>query len=224
MDASPANPRCRPVRRRSGSIHAFTLVELLVVIAVVGVLLALIVPAANQMMRGSNLTQSVELASDQLVLARQAAITSNRRVQVRFYQLPVACVNGANSFCAMQTFRIEETGHITALTKLQPLRANVMFASDAAYSTILHPPGSAASTVTGTDQLPAYGNRSCSYVGFQYLPDGSTDLDPTVAATAGGWFITLVESNRAIPAGQPPANFGTLCVDPVSGHVRQLRP
>jgi uncharacterized protein (TIGR02596 family) len=214
---------------------AFTLVEMLAVVGVISVILVLAVPAADQVLGGSNLTQSGQLVNDQLTLARQAAISSNRRVQVRFYQLPVASAGNSISFCAMQVFRVDDPINqgsagttpaalrITALTKLQTLHTGVIFANDGTHSTLLVPSGSAVLSVTGSTNIPAYRNQLCPYVGFQYLPDGSTDLDPTANATQGGWFITLVPANRVIPSGQP-ANFCTLRVDPIGGRVQSFRP
>ncbi len=202
---------------------AFTLVELLTVMAVMVALIALIAPSTVQVMRGSNLTQSGELVGDQISFARQAALTGNRRVQVRFYQLPVASPDNANNYAAMQCFRVEDSGAVTPLTKLQTLSTKIIFASDSAHSTLLSPPTGATLSVSGKDTLPAYGTMQCSYVGFQFMPDGSTDLDPTPVAASGGWFITLVEANLPVPTGQP-KNFYTLRVEPFDGGIRLFRP
>ena len=200
--------------------RAFTLVEMLAVMGIIIVLLALIVPAATQIMRGSNLTQSGESIGDQLVLARQLAMSNNRRVQVRFYSLPTTAAATTTNFCAMQTFRVEDSGLTAALTKLQALHTGVIFASDnTPHSTLLVPPSTATLSVSGSDKLPAYWNKACKYVGFQFLPDGSTDLDPTV-----NWFITVVDANKAVPATGSPTNFYTVRVDPVGGHVQSFRP
>ena len=226
-------------RRSNVPVSAFTLVEMLAVMAIMVIMLVLVVPVAGKLLRGSNLMQSGELVSDQLALARQSAIASNRTVQVRFYQLPIPSATGATNFCAMQTFRIEQSSQpasssssgspapivqVTPLTKLQALHTNVMFADDATHSTLLVPPSTAVLSVNGTTKLPAYGNQSCPYVGFQYLPDGSTDLDPTVNSSNGGWFITLVNTDTAVPSVGRPTNFYALRVDPINGRVVAFRP
>lgn len=212
------------VRRSS----AFTLVEMLAVMGVIIVMLAVVVPAIGHALRGSNLTQSGEIVGDQLVLARQTATTSNRTVQVRFYQLPISSVNngtGENTknYGAMQILRMEENGVATPITKIEALRQGVIFAPSSKHSTLITPPSGLLS-VSGKDKLPAYGNQDCAYVGFQFLPNGSTDLDPTVAASVGGWYLTLVEANLPVPADKAPTNFYTLRVEPLDGSVRLFRP
>lgn len=211
--------------------RAFTLVELLVVMAIMVLLIAIVGPTAIQMLRGSNITQSGEMVGDQLVLARQTALTKNRPVEVRFYELPVASADRTRNYAAMQSFRVEENGAKTPLTKLQTLSSRVIFATDAEgtsltslHSTVINPP-KRVFTVSGTEKLPAYPKEaSCKYVGFQFLPNGSADLDPTGATEAGGWFLTLTEANIKMPANGIPKNFYTLRIDPLSGRVRLFRP
>lgn len=205
---------------------AFTLVELLTVMAVMIILVGLIVPAVGPLLRGTSMTQAGEMVGDQFVLARQNATTTNRPVEVRFYELPVTSASKALNYCAMQSFRLEESGKTTALTKLQPLRTGVVFAGDSQHSSILAPPNGLLPSVKGKETLPAFPNngQQCNYVGFRFLPNGSTDLDPTAAASGGGWFITLVEANKLVPTDKPPTNYYTLAVGPLDGSVRLFRP
>ena len=200
-------------------LHAFTLVEMLAVMGVIVIMIAVVAPAALQTLRGSNISQSGETVGDLFNQARQTAITTNHVVQVRFYKLPVTSTDSATNFAGMQLFRVEDTGKTTPITKLQTLRPNIIFAAGSAYSTILSQASSVAS-VSGTDQLPAYNSSpGCDYIGFQYLPDGSTDLSPTAT---GGWFVTLVQADVQL-SGQP-RNFYTLRVEPLYGHTHIYRP
>ena len=176
----------------------FTLVEMLAVMAIIVIMITLVTPAAVQILRGNNLTQTGEMVGDQISLARQAALASSRPVQVRFYQLPVPSAGTPLNYAAMQSFRLEENGQVTALTKLQPLRSNVIFASGSALSTLLTPTSPAVLSVNGTDKLAAYGSQDCKYVGFQFLPNGGTDLDPVAV---GGRFITMIEATPGLAAG-----------------------
>ena len=202
---------------------------MLAVMGVILIMLIAVVPAIGHVLRGSNLAQSGEMVGDKFVLARQTATTSNRTVQVRFYQLPDSptssgTANSTKNYSAVQIYRLEENGTATAITKLEALRANVIFAPDQSHSTLLNPPKTGLLTVSGKDNLAAYNNQPCNYVGFQFLPNGTTDLDPTAAADLGGWYLTLVEANQPLTTGKAPTNYYTVRVEPLDGSVRVFRP
>ncbi len=205
----------------------FTLVEMLAVMGVMGSRLAIVAPAATQILRGNGLTQSGELLGDQIVLARQNALTSSRPVQVRFYQLPATSTGGDVSYSAIQSFRLDEDGQARPLTKLETFRQGVICKVDTKhkFSTLLSPPSDAAPTVSGKEKLAAYNGQECNYVGFQFLPNGSTDLDPTAATPSGGWFVTLVDANRPDTGSDDvPVNYYTVRVEPLDGRVQAFRP
>ena len=66
--------------------RAFSLVELLVVMAVIAIVAGFAVPAVTTMLKGSQLTQGSQMVVDQIALARQTALSRNRSVEVRFYK------------------------------------------------------------------------------------------------------------------------------------------
>lgn len=67
---------------------AFTLVELLGVIALIGILLAFIVPAASGTLNSFALTRQGQLLTDQINLCRQMAFTRNQDFELRIVDLP----------------------------------------------------------------------------------------------------------------------------------------
>ena len=218
-----SNRNSVPIFRGGRAALAFTLVELLVVMGVIAILLAVAAPATIRSLQGNNLTQSGDLVGDQLVLARQAAITSGRMIQVRFYELPTA--TGGLAYSAIQCFQVNPNGQATALTKLQPLRTNTVFMSDTDHSTIITPPSNRTPTVTGKEIVPSYSTtQPYNYVGFQFQPKGATDLDPTAAINYGGWYVTIVEATKNIATQGQPTNFCTIRVEAFDGHLRTFRP
>lgn len=64
--------------------RAFTLLELLVVMGVIGLLMVLIAPAVTTLSKADNLNSGGRLVSNILTTARAEAITRRRLVQVRF--------------------------------------------------------------------------------------------------------------------------------------------
>ena len=76
--------------------RAFSLVELLVVISVIAIIAGFAVPAVTTMIRGSALAQGSQNIADQIVLARQLALSRNRSVEVRFYKFGDSETPGEN--------------------------------------------------------------------------------------------------------------------------------
>jgi len=204
---------------------AFTLVELLVVVAIIGVLATLVTPAVTTMMKGSQLTQASQMLHDQLAFARQSALTKNRPVEVRFYrygdpEMPgeKASEPGSGRFRALQCFEILDDGTASALTKVQKLPASVVLDSGSTLSPLIAKP----KTWTATDQAAKIPRVGTSYECrvFRFLPDGSTDLPKGSSLS----FVTLHGFNDGDLLTKPPANYATIQVDAYNGHIRSFRP
>ena len=206
--------------------RAFTLIELLAVITIILILSALLAPPAATVMRGMTLTQAGQIVRDQLGYARQAALSRNRPVEVRFYQYGDPEVPGESAanpaggkFRAMQLFEISESGNAAPLGKLQRLPVTVIVDSGDSLSALI-----AKSTVTPGNSL----NYPLSTVGtnyycvsFRFQPDGSTNLSP-----ADTWFLTLHGSTEGdkLTGSNVPGNFITLQIIPANGQVKIYRP
>jgi len=225
---------------------AFSLVELLVVVAVIAVIVAFAIPAANSMLRGSQLTQGSQSLGDQVAFARQAAISRNRPVEVRFYRYADLDTPGEKidrketwKFRAFQLFEILENSAALPIGQMQRL-PNMVVADNDRYSTLLRDslrgPYRDASLDKTTPEIPVkYGDlivgRQYEYVSFRYLPDGSTDLPPTTSrsdqnnevSSGDSWYITLVGLNDQ-QKDINTVNFYTLQIDPVSGSTKSYRP
>lgn len=209
---------------------AFSLVELLVVITIIGIIATFAVPAITGILRGSALTQAAQLLTDQFSMGRQLALSKSRAVEVRIYkyadpEVPgeIVATESTWRFRAFQLFEVTESGVAVPIDKVQRFPDGIEMNSAAALSSLIAGTGQTLRTPTSKDlKLPRGVEDKYKYVSFRFRQDGSTDL---LATQAGGWFVTINNMNdKPTGTGLPPANFFTLQIDPVSGSTKAFRP
>ena len=190
--------------------RAFSLLEILAVVAILGILMAFVGPAILSSFGASNLNKAGQTIGDQIALARQEALTRNREVQIRFYHV----TNGQESGCsALQVWRVEPSDDKftdIAVGRLQRLPEGVTISEDPALSPLLK----ADQSVQGRSNLPG---GLASYSGFRFLPGGGTGD----ALTTANNFVTVQSSQET---RNPPKNFYTVQVHPLTGKISVFRP
>lgn len=236
-------PTTVPSRRR----NAFTLIELLAVIAVIAVVVAFAVPATNQILRGSQLTQGQQMVADQISLGRQLALSRNRTIEVRFYQFGDPETPGEDftrpqdgMWRAMQLFEVMENGAVVPAGPFQRLPRMTAMAAGATISssTLLNEDMIGAAKLALNDQstpeLPVEINnrkvaRNYRYIGFRFLPDGSTNLPSQARSRTGAntdsdsWYVTVLNiTDLTKPLAS--VNFATIMIDPFTGSQKVYRP
>ncbi|MEJ0000338.1 MAG: Verru_Chthon cassette protein D [Verrucomicrobiota bacterium] len=208
-------PRCR----------GFSLVELLVVLAIVAILVGLAAPSVIGTSRSLRLNATSDMLINQLNLARQAALSNAHLVQVRFYRLPDYNQDPTSTpavYRGVQCF-IEGNPAASGSPALTPLTKVNLFPSPIIVSTVATPNVSplfsaSPSTPSPTDPpLPVYGSNY-TYFSFHYRPNGTTDL------TSGSNSFTLVLENDGAAAVGLPANYRTIQIDPALGTARRFSP
>ncbi len=211
---------------------AFSLVELLVVMAVILIILAFTVPAFQSIGGSTNLTTGASIITDHLELARQTALTKNQVVEVRFYKIP-AEGNPELAYRAIQLysysepwrdasgkFVTDENQLAVAITKLQRLPLGIVISDEQKYSTLININSNTRPEKTGL--VPGI-TDPVNYRYFRFGPSGSTDLNPN-GAKADEWFLTVKPEMAPAESDRPASNFITAMLDPVSGRTRIYRP
>lgn len=199
---------------------AFSLVEMLVVIAILAILMALMLPATTSILGGMNVNRAAGMVIDELNFARQAALAQNRDVEVRFYKLAAASDATNKQFRAFRSYLIDgiDPADWKPLSRLKRLPEPIILASETMYSSLFDAGNTDYGGLTKSNEtLP--GNGSTEYVSFLFRPDGGTSLKPVTAK----WFLTLLSANHPDPSTLP-ANYFTVQVDPVTGRTRSYRP
>jgi uncharacterized protein (TIGR02596 family) len=228
--------------------RAFTLIELLAVMAIIAVVIAFAIPAANQVMKGSQMSQGSQALADQIAYARQIALTKNSAVEVRFYRFGDPETPGekfdepaSGKWRAFQIFEILPNGASVPVAEMKRLPRQVVMDGDK-YSTLLSEEYRGVAKEGQDDNtapdLPVeiLGQRVAkqySYQSFRFLPDGSTDLTPRAkkygssgapSNSDDSWYITVVGLSDLDKPLDQIGNFFTIQIDPVSGAMKQFRP
>ena len=168
--------------------QAFTLLEMLVVLAIAAILVGISVPAYLQITQASVLTTASNQVLDQLNLARQEALSLNQEVEVRFYSLPSPNNSAVNVYRAMQPFGLNLTSNpasTNALSRPVFFPVQVQMASSTTLSTLLDTTRTDTYTGTGTSAsypLPSVG-LTYAYTAFRFKSDGSTTLTSPLCLT-----------------------------------------
>jgi uncharacterized protein (TIGR02596 family) len=199
--------------RHSATLRGFSLVELLVVVALLAMLMTMLVPAVGSMNTARLLTAAGSSLEGGLTLARENALVRRAPVEVRLYSYAVPGSTAA--YRAMQAFIMNDQGeYSTPVGKMIPLPTGIIISSNAAYSTLMAD-ASGSATFTNADPIPRIGTYTAR--AFRFLPNGQTTLSNSTPFP----FLTLHSERLSNPAS---GNFYTIQIDPLNGKLRNYRP
>ena len=218
-------------RHRPSARGGFSLVELLVVLAIMGLLLGLAVPALQSILQNTAITQGGQTLAQEVNMARQLASSRNTTVQVRLIQL-VQKKNEATppGYNAIQLWGVPSGGdEAVALSRMEILPATVVVSQDTENYSRLLDPSNGTSLISSKMTIAA---GQANYVAFSVTPSGSI---PSHAADTGGanqmigTYLSVVPSRFGSASAAPgsdgaPRNYVTLQINPSTSSTLVYRP
>ena len=207
QNRNPTESAHRPAARHPS---AFSLLELLTVIAIMAILAAITLPAFNSISAGRKLDRAASQVVDTLSLARQTAMAHGCRVRWELADIGTGTTD-------YRIHRLVEFkgGTWQAASKWVALDSTVQINTDPARSGLI-----SAATNPATTNF-TYGGKnfpSKTAIPVTFLPDGTTLL------SGSNTFLTLepVQGPRDASGNSP--NWSCIVVNPVTGRATAFRP
>lgn len=210
------------VRKAAG----FTLIEILVVLAIISALIAFTLPSMEPALKGSKLKQAGDELEAALATARQVAITTNAPVEFRFYKFNDESKAGEEPyFRAFQAVQLlvdardnsfnRSNAEVFPVTEVISMPGTYVILEDDEFSNL----------VTDEKLLQAINYRipraeNAEYKAFQFGADGSTNLKNYAVPN---WVATIVDERFAEGITELPEEFITLEVDAINGKIRKFQ-
>lgn len=196
----------------------FSLLELLVVIALLGILLSLAAPAIQSTTSGTEMTAATDLVAAQLRLARQTAIARNRNTELRL--LSHRDDSGVERIRSLVIHLApEEAGsETTPLTRAIRLPASTCVDSGTTLSPLLGQIEKSTGSQLASS-LPVVGTDYTASI-IRFRPDGSAEV-PSAAASN---FLTLRPARLDDPLTELPPNYAVIQISSTNGHIKTYRP
>lgn len=204
------------LRRRS---HAagFSLVELVIVIAIMVMLIAVATPYTLGALQSANITSAGDTLMQKLAMAQQRALTENRPVGLDFYYYTDDDIKGCHA--------IQMVSYNPATNQASPLEPPVYWnkLSVVLVEGALSPMFSINQTPVSTGQAKVnpFQSLGATYYRVIFYPNGSTSLRVPLRTA----YVTLISTKHyKADLSTPPSDYYTVQIDPVTGRGHSYRP
>jgi uncharacterized protein (TIGR02596 family) len=216
---TPAHPSstCLHHRFQRPSPHAFSLVEMLIVVALISLLFTVAVPYTLAAMQSASLTSAGDSLMQKISLAQQRAATENRPIGLDFLYYKKDEIQGCHA--------IQLISYNPATNLATPLEPPMYWGEGRAvlvegglspmFATNLTP------TSTGSATLSPFKQLSATFYRIIFYPNGSTSLKVPLRMS----YLTLISTKNYKPSlSAAPPNYYTVQIDPVTGRGHSYGP
>jgi uncharacterized protein (TIGR02596 family) len=201
-----------PMKTRS---FAFSLFELLIVMAIISFLLVMVVPATSSLVQSTNIARGGQLVESQLQLARQIASSKNRSIEVRFIKTSELTDGG---FGAIQLWQLDSpkagaTNVLSPVTRIETLPTGICISENATLASrflALAPSG----TMPSGNALSGK-----AFASLRIHPSGLV----SPAMDMNRLYLSVVPARDGNAAALP-KNFVTIQLNPLTGTPLIYRP
>lgn len=203
-----------------GASRGFSLLELLVVVAVMLILLGLGVTSFSDVQRAYGITTGAENVRNALLLARLEATSRSRTLEVRFCRL-----DADSPVRDLQVVLHEPDGSLSLRYKMRSLPESLLLEIDTTRSTLFTYPNKAlnasGSNFVANDAgnaFPINGSPNYEVFSFFIYPDG-TSSQPWSSAVFPSVTLRSIQN-----LSEAPENYAVIQIDPANGRSSILRP
>lgn len=202
---------------RNATPAGFSLVEMVIVIAIVTMLIAVATPYTLAALQSANLTSAGDTLMQKLAAAQQRALTENRPIGLDFYHYTHDDIKGCHA--------IQMITYNPATNQATPLEPPVYWSKQSVVLVegALSPMFSTSQTAASTGQATQnpFQTLGATFHRVIFYPNGSTSLRVPLRTA----YLTLIstKSYQADLSTAPP-NYYTVQIDPVTGRGHSYRP